>query len=445
MVCTWWDTFRRYVILAAFLIRTLLRDGQCVCAELYLTVRRMQEKREGSPNNVSCIITLPTHQRKGYGNLLIDFSYLLSRVEKRTGSPEKPFSDLGLVSYRNYWKLKLCYELRHQEDPLTVADLSRRTGMTTDDIICGLEALNALIRDPVTGYYALRLDHALFEALIGRWEAKGYIKLNPKALVWSPYLMGRSQAEHLDGMPLSTIAPRAGEQPKEPEYDETKPSEAPDAMNIDPALVGIGGSNGTLAITNGESTRQSSPSPGPPSPAQQSSPRKRLALYTQPFIPSAILAKIREIPPTRFEIVPLPPGTRGRPGVLKGTGRGRGRPRLSSPVVRGKGKESYGATPTTERRGRGRPRLTDKPAPESATPAPVITGNNKRIVAKAPRMRSLTAEVIRARSTSTEGSLRGKGKEKNVASVAAAVTSTVTASPSSSVASSSSSSSSDGN
>lgn len=24
--------------------------------------------------NVSCILTLPIHQRKGYGNLLIDFS-----------------------------------------------------------------------------------------------------------------------------------------------------------------------------------------------------------------------------------------------------------------------------------------------------------------------------------------------------------------------------------
>lgn len=407
----------------------------------------MQEKREGSQNNVSCIITLPIHQRKGYGNLLIDFSYLLSRVEKRTGSPEKPFSDLGLVSYRNYWKLKLCYELRYQKDALTIADLSRRTGMTTDDIICGLEALNALIRDPVTGYYALRLDHALFEALIERWEAKGYIKLNPKALVWSPYIMGRSQAEHLDGMPLSTIAPRAGEQPKDAATDENKPSEDPYSMNIDPALVGVGASNGIHTVTNGESVHQSSPTPVSPSP-HQSSHRKRHLSFSQPLIPSAFLAKIREIPPTRFEIVPLPPGTRGRPGVLKGTGRGRGRPRLASPHVRGMGKGSYAATPTAERRGRGRPRLNEKSAPENVTPAPAppAMANSKRIVAKAPRMRSLTAEATRPRSTSTEVKIRGlgKGREKGVASVTAAATSTVTASPSSS-GSSSSSSSSDGN
>ncbi|KAL8644296.1 MAG: hypothetical protein Q9210_007324, partial [Variospora velana] len=175
-----------------------------------------KEKRPSSQNNVSCILTLPTHQRKGYGNLLISFSYLLTRVEGKTGSPEKPLSDMGLVSYRNYWKLVLSYELLKQKEALSIIDLSDRTGMTADDIIAALEALRALVRDPVTKTYALRLDHAYFKHCIETWEAKKYVTLNPDALVWTPYIMGRSNLAHYDrAPPLPTIAPREGDEADE--------------------------------------------------------------------------------------------------------------------------------------------------------------------------------------------------------------------------------------
>lgn len=175
-----------------------------------------KEKRPSSQNNVSCILVLPIHQRKGYGHLLIDFSYLLTRVEKKTGSPEKPLSDMGLVSYRNYWRLVICYYLRDYKpgDKVpSVKDISDAMGLTPDDVISALDALGALIRDPVTGTYAFKLKPDYYREVIRHHESKGYATLNPKGLVWTPYIMGRGNASAFDlAPPLSTVAPRDGDE-----------------------------------------------------------------------------------------------------------------------------------------------------------------------------------------------------------------------------------------
>lgn len=46
--------------------------------------------------------------------------YLLSKKEARTGTPERPLSQLGALSYKNYWTLAIMRFLQTAPDGITL-------------------------------------------------------------------------------------------------------------------------------------------------------------------------------------------------------------------------------------------------------------------------------------------------------------------------------------
>ncbi|VDN59326.1 unnamed protein product [Dracunculus medinensis] len=86
-----------------------------------------KEKYSAQKFNLSCIMTLPCYQKQGYGRFLIDFSYLLSRRENLVGTPERPLSELGRISYRSYWKSSILEFLYSSVSPKNLKKLTIRS------------------------------------------------------------------------------------------------------------------------------------------------------------------------------------------------------------------------------------------------------------------------------------------------------------------------------
>ncbi|KAF2867024.1 hypothetical protein BDV95DRAFT_611302 [Massariosphaeria phaeospora] len=271
-----------------------------------------KEKRPSSLNNVSCILVLPIHMRKGYGQFLIEFSYLLTRNEKKTGSPEKPLSDMGLVSYRKYWRLVLCKELLTHKGPISITTIAERTGMTPDDIVSALEGLRALVRDPVTKTYALRLDYGFFRQYIEKCDAGPTPKIKPESLVWTPYVMGRL-GQYEDGPTLHAI------QQRDEAEDEDRPAPE-EGVQMQMAAKMNGTSKDGAAKSPDEEA-----GPGTPALPAEGSPHDGSPAPGTPLANGSMIAMAGSqatsatpsIPPSRYEVFPPIPGqpaAKRRPG-----------------------------------------------------------------------------------------------------------------------------------
>lgn len=149
-----------------------------------------KEKESADGYNVACILTLPQYQRMGYGKLLIEFSYELSKRKTK------------LVLLRNLCLIWVSYPIEpigpdtlitllveHQKE-ITIDEISSMTSMTTTDILHTAKTLNIL------RYY--KGQHIIFlnEDILDRYnrlKAKKRRTIDPNRLIWKPPVFTASQ------------------------------------------------------------------------------------------------------------------------------------------------------------------------------------------------------------------------------------------------------------
>jgi histone acetyltransferase MYST1 len=141
-----------------------------------------KEKNSPDDYNLACILTLPPYQRKGYGKFLIAFSYELSKKENKVGTPEKPLSDLGLLSFRSYWTEVLLEILQKHRSSLSIKDISAMTSIKTDDIISTLQSLGLI--KYWKGQHIISVTNKVIDDHLK--NSKKGLRVDPKALHWTP-------------------------------------------------------------------------------------------------------------------------------------------------------------------------------------------------------------------------------------------------------------------
>ncbi|KAJ2617141.1 Histone acetyltransferase [Coemansia sp. RSA 1365] len=153
------------------------------------------KEKESSDNfNLACILTLPQYQRMGFGRVLMQFSYELSKAEGKVGSPEKPLSDLGLLSYRTYWSEVLVDMLVGFDGEISIDELSHMTSFTIQDIMHALFSLDAIRY--YHGQHCIVLSERVMEAY-ERFKRKNHRKIDSSCLKWSPKVFTQAELRYL--------------------------------------------------------------------------------------------------------------------------------------------------------------------------------------------------------------------------------------------------------
>lgn len=107
----------------------------------------------------------------------------MSKRENKVGTPEKPLSDLGLLSYQSYWA-SVILDILQEKKSLSIKDISAMTCIKTEDIISTLQSLGLI--KYYKGQHIISVTQKIMDEHLKK--KKNEIKIDPKALHWTPMI-----------------------------------------------------------------------------------------------------------------------------------------------------------------------------------------------------------------------------------------------------------------
>jgi MOZ/SAS family len=133
-----------------------------------------KEKLSWDNNNLACILVFPPWQRRGFGQVLMGLSYLLSKRDGRLGGPEKPLSELGRRAYIHFWAGTISRYILAipSKRTVTIKMISDATYITPEDIITTLREMEVLEHRKKAGAKAF-----INKIKVKEWAEKHHVEL----------------------------------------------------------------------------------------------------------------------------------------------------------------------------------------------------------------------------------------------------------------------------
>ncbi|KAG5049124.1 hypothetical protein JHK85_010227 [Glycine max] len=113
-----------------------------------------------------------------------DRAYELSKKEGKVGTPERPLSDLGLLSYRGYWTRVLLDILKKHKGNISIKELSDMTAIKAEDILTTLQSLELI--QYRKGQHVICADPKVLDRHL-KAAGRGGLEVDVSKLIWTPY------------------------------------------------------------------------------------------------------------------------------------------------------------------------------------------------------------------------------------------------------------------